>query len=158
MALSGKAVLTDDEIRRYHEDGLLVPSFRLPDDLLQRLRASLDEFLDANPQIPSDQMFTPHLRRGQSQGLKGNNDWMDYLRHPAILDMVAQCIGPDFLLWGTTVFGKPAGSGKEIPWHQDGEYWPMRPLATCTVWIAVDDSTTENGCLRVIRPVGLPDT
>ena len=27
----------------------------------------------------------------------------------------------------------------------------MRPIATCTVWIAIDDSTRENGCLRVIR-------
>jgi ectoine hydroxylase-related dioxygenase (phytanoyl-CoA dioxygenase family) len=24
-------------------------------------------------------------------------------------------------------------------------------LATCTVWLALDDSTPENGCLRVIR-------
>ncbi|MBT6911362.1 MAG: phytanoyl-CoA dioxygenase family protein, partial [Rhodospirillaceae bacterium] len=27
---------------------------------------------------------------------------------------------------------------------------PIRPLATCTVWIAVDDATVENGCLRII--------
>ena len=27
----------------------------------------------------------------------------------------------------------------------------MRPLATCTVWMAIDDSTVENGCLQVIR-------
>lgn len=37
-----------------------------------------------------------------------------------------------------------------MPWHQDGEYWPIRPLATCSAWIALDDSTPENGCLRVI--------
>ena len=34
--------------------------------------------------------------------------------------------------------------------HQDGHYWPIRPLATCTVWVAIDDSTAENGCLRVV--------
>ena len=38
----------------------------------------------------------------------------------------------------------------EVPWHQDGHYWPIRPLATCTIWVAIDDSTVENGCLRVI--------
>ena len=37
-----------------------------------------------------------------------------------------------------------------MPWHQDGQYWPIRPLATCTVWVAIDDSVIENGCLRVI--------
>jgi ectoine hydroxylase-related dioxygenase (phytanoyl-CoA dioxygenase family) len=48
------------------------------------------------------------------------------------------------------VFSKPASDGMAIPWHQDGQYWPMRPLATVTVWIAVDPATVENGCLRVI--------
>ena len=38
----------------------------------------------------------------------------------------------------------------EVFWHQDAHYWPISPLATCTVWIAIDDSVVENGCLRVI--------
>jgi ectoine hydroxylase-related dioxygenase (phytanoyl-CoA dioxygenase family) len=63
---------------------------------------------------------------------------------------VEQLIGPDIILWGCHVFCKPAGDGHETPWHQDGHYWPIRPLATCTVWVALDASTTENGCLRVI--------
>jgi ectoine hydroxylase-related dioxygenase (phytanoyl-CoA dioxygenase family) len=48
------------------------------------------------------------------------------------------------------VFCKPAGEGYETPWHQDGHYWPIRPLATCTAWVALEPSTVENGCLRVI--------
>ena len=40
--------------------------------------------------------------------------------------------------------------GLALPWHQDGEYWPMRPLATVTIWVAIDPATRENGCLRVI--------
>jgi ectoine hydroxylase-related dioxygenase (phytanoyl-CoA dioxygenase family) len=47
-------------------------------------------------------------------------------------------------------FAKPALNGKKTPYHQDGEYWPIQPLATCTVWIAVDEATVENGCLRYI--------
>ena len=42
------------------------------------------------------------------------------------------------------------GERQKTPWHQDGAYWPIRPLATCTVWIAVDDATPENGCMRFI--------
>jgi ectoine hydroxylase-related dioxygenase (phytanoyl-CoA dioxygenase family) len=48
------------------------------------------------------------------------------------------------------VFCKPASEGYETPWHQDGHYWPIRPLANCTVWVALEPSTQENGCLRVI--------
>ena len=57
----------------------------------------------------------------------------------------------DFALWNSSFFAKPAVNGQATPWHQDGEYWPIRPLATCTVWVAVDDATRENGCLRFIR-------
>jgi ectoine hydroxylase-related dioxygenase (phytanoyl-CoA dioxygenase family) len=64
--------------------------------------------------------------------------------------MVAQLIGEDVILWGCHVFCKPGGTGYETPWHQDGHYWPIRPLATCTVWIALDRSDRENGCLQVI--------
>jgi ectoine hydroxylase-related dioxygenase (phytanoyl-CoA dioxygenase family) len=76
---------------------------------------------------------------------------LNVARNPDILDMVAQVIGPNFALWNSSFFAKPAGNGKRTPWHQDGEYWPIRPLATCTVWIAVDAATPENGCLRVIK-------
>jgi ectoine hydroxylase-related dioxygenase (phytanoyl-CoA dioxygenase family) len=48
------------------------------------------------------------------------------------------------------VFCKPASEGYETPWHQDGHYWPIRPLANCTVWVALEPSIQENGCLRVI--------
>jgi ectoine hydroxylase-related dioxygenase (phytanoyl-CoA dioxygenase family) len=48
------------------------------------------------------------------------------------------------------VFCKPAVEGYETPWHQDGHYWPIRPLANCTAWVALEPSTVENGCLRVI--------
>jgi len=48
------------------------------------------------------------------------------------------------------VFCKPAAEGFETPWHQDGHYWPIRPLATCTAWVALEPSTRANGCLRVI--------
>ncbi|MEU0438111.1 phytanoyl-CoA dioxygenase family protein [Streptomyces sp. NPDC006290] len=35
-------------------------------------------------------------------------------------------------------------------WHQDGAYWTLSPMQALTVWLAVDESPTENGCLRMI--------
>jgi ectoine hydroxylase-related dioxygenase (phytanoyl-CoA dioxygenase family) len=63
---------------------------------------------------------------------------------------VSGVLGEDLILWGCHVFCKPAAEGYETPWHQDGHYWPIRPLANCTVWVALEPSTAENGCLRVI--------
>ncbi len=36
-------------------------------------------------------------------------------------------------------------------WHQDMAYWPDTPdRRTATFWLAVDDSTPENGCMRFV--------
>ncbi len=144
------AHLSDAEVAAYHRDGLVIPDYRIPDAMLERMRTALDKLIRSNPHVPPDSMFCPHIKQGGAQGLVGGAEWLEFASHPDILNMVGQVIGPDFLLWGTTVFGKPAGTGKEVPWHQDGEYWPIRPLATCSVWIAIDEATPENGCLRVI--------
>ncbi len=78
------------------------------------------------------------------------NPFMAAARHPAVLDMMEQIIGPDIVLWISRILCKPPVKGREVPWHQDGEYWPMRPLATCSVWIAIDPVSTTNGCMRFI--------
>ncbi len=36
-------------------------------------------------------------------------------------------------------------------WHQDMAYWPDTPdTRTATLWLALDDSTTSNGCMRFV--------
>ncbi|WRZ88027.1 phytanoyl-CoA dioxygenase family protein [Streptomyces sp. NBC_01007] len=40
--------------------------------------------------------------------------------------------------------------GQPVLWHQGGAYWTLSPMQAPTVWLAVDESTTENGCLRMI--------
>ncbi|MCZ7649336.1 MAG: phytanoyl-CoA dioxygenase family protein [Planctomycetota bacterium] len=43
---------------------------------------------------------------------------------------------------------KQAGHGNEVPWHQDTSYWGQEKRMTC--WLAIDDATPENGCMRMI--------
>ena len=148
------ALLNDTEIAQYHARGYLIPGLRLPAARIDHLRATLDQLIRNNPGVRPEKLVSAHVV-GQGdgrndEGVKGSKDFLDLAMEPDILDRVAQLIGPDIILWGCHVFCKPAGDGHETPWHQDGHYWPMRPLATCTVWVALDESTTENGCLRVI--------
>ncbi len=86
---------------------------------------------------------------------------VDLYGHPAIVERVAQILGPDLLLWRTQFFPKYPGMGG-TGWHQATSYLneTMRvatlgpphldELFQLTVWIAVTDSTIQNGCLRVI--------
>ena len=134
-------MLSESQIATYREDGYVIPDFRISNDELEQVRSAHDRLLARHPEFRD---YCPNL-------LAFDPGFLNVARHPTILEMVSQVIGPDFALWNSSFFAKPAGNGKRTPWHQDGEYWPIRPLATCTVWIAVDAATPENGCLRVIN-------
>lgn len=143
-------MLTEKETSDYRSQGYVVPRFQLAEERVVRLRVALDRVIDANPETRPEQLVSVHINGKNAEGVSGDSEFLAIARDPSILDMVEQCIGPDVILWGCQAFCKPPGDGMEVPWHQDGHYWPIRPLATCTVWIAIDDSSVENGCLRVI--------
>ncbi len=134
-------LLTADQISRYHRDGYVIPDFRMPDATLDAIRTRHAALLQREPRFRD---YCPTL-------IDFDHGFLDYCDNAEILDMTSQLIGSDIALWNASFFAKPAAGGKRTPWHQDGEYWPIRPLATCTAWLALDDSTPENGCLRVIR-------
>lgn len=133
-------MLTQAQINAYHEHGFVVPDFRLPDEILDDIDATTSALIERCPQY----------RDNCSALLRVDMSFARFCSTAGILDMVEQLIGPNIALWNMSLFGKPARNGKATPWHQDGEYWPIRPLATCSVWVAIDASTSENGCLRVI--------
>ncbi|MGY9054190.1 MAG: phytanoyl-CoA dioxygenase family protein [Alphaproteobacteria bacterium] len=134
-------MLTDAQVAQYHDVGYVIPQqFAIGEEALEDLRARHSRLVEKHPEF----------RNYCSNILAFDLAFLNYARDPRILEMVEQCIGPDFALWNSSFFAKPAKDGLRTPWHQDGEYWPIRPLATCTVWIAIDDSTPENGCLRII--------
>ena len=146
-------LLHPDEIDRYHRDGWVVPRFRLPDVQVATMRGALDELLRRNPGVRPEKLVSAHVETAtgdNGEGVRGVSQFLDLARDPQIVELVSGVLGDDLILWGCHVFCKPAGEGFETPWHQDGHYWPIRPLANCTVWVALEPSTRDNGCLRVI--------
>lgn len=143
-------LLASDEIETYRRDGFFVPKLRLSEAKLTQLKEALERVIESNPGTRPERLVSVHIKESQAEGVAGDSTFLEVARDEQILDLVEQLIGPDIILWGCQAFCKPPDDGMEVPWHQDGHYWPIRPLATCTVWIAIDDSTIENGCLRVI--------
>ncbi|MCH8504904.1 MAG: phytanoyl-CoA dioxygenase family protein [Ectothiorhodospiraceae bacterium] len=70
--------------------------------------------------------------------------------NPAILDAVESLIGPDILLFGSSLFAKREHDSRFVSWHQDSAYYGLHPHKEVTAWVALTDATRENGCLRVI--------
>jgi non-haem Fe2+, alpha-ketoglutarate-dependent halogenase len=74
----------------------------------------------------------------------------DLAVHPAVLDTVESVLGPDLLIHSTMILTKPAGNPGVVTWHQDGTSSGIHLTPNTTAWIALWDSTAENGCLRVV--------
>ena len=133
--------LNAEEIERYRQDGIIAPRVGFGPDTVAELRAKLDKFL--SDQGITDADYVPDI-------IERDPSWLAFGTKPEILDAVAQLIGEDIIIWGSALFCKAGKGGKATPWHQDGHYWPIRPLETVTAWIAIDNVNAENSCLRVI--------
>ena len=144
------ARLHDDEVARYRREGWVVPRFRLPPARVASMVDALETLLRQNPGVRPEKLVSAHIEGDNGEGVRGSRAFLDLARDPEIVELVSGVLGEDVILWGCHVFCKPAVEGYETPWHQDGHYWPIRPLANCTVWVALEPSTIENGCLRVI--------
>jgi ectoine hydroxylase-related dioxygenase (phytanoyl-CoA dioxygenase family) len=144
------AALHSEEIEQYRREGWVVPRWRLPPARVAAMAEALERLLRDNPGVRPEKLVSAHVEGDNGEGVSGSRAFLDLARDPEIVELVSGVLGENVLLWGCHVFCKPAGEGYETPWHQDGHYWPIRPLANCTVWVALEPSTLENGCLRVI--------
>lgn len=67
---------------------------------------------------------------------------------PRLVQMVECLIGQGVSVYFSQIFFKPPEGGGPKPAHQDNYYFgPNDPEGLVTAWIALDESTLENGCL-----------
>jgi hypothetical protein len=74
---------------------------------------------------------------------------MEIATEPNVLDAVEDIIGPDILLFGSSIFAKDAQDPRYVSWHQDSAYFGLTPHREVTAWVALTDASTLQGCLRV---------
>lgn len=77
-----------------------------------------------------------------------------YILNKKLLDVVECFTGPNIKGVHSMLINKPPDSGgltSRHPLHQDLYYFPFRPAdRIVAAWTALEDATTENGCLVVI--------
>ena len=140
--------LTPDQVSAFREHGYLLCKEPVFDAAtFDALRTHFEDLLarwQEDPRMKSpEHMDVPHF---MDPGL------FRWLLDDAVLDLVEPILGPDIALFSSHFICKPAAVGKRVPWHEDSAYWKNRldPMEVVTVWLAIDPSTPENGCMRVI--------
>ena len=138
--------MADDRLRalqdRYSRDGYVIVRGALDAALTEEARNHVAWLLQQHPE-----------RRPELLGTELVNDdpfWVRLVSDERLLDIAEQFIGPDIALFASHWIAKPPFDGKPVLWHQDGSYWPLEPMSVITMWLAADDATVENGCMRVI--------
>ena len=69
---------------------------------------------------------------------------------PGVLDVIEDLIGPDILIYMTTMFIKEPGTEAITSWHQDATYFGLRPYEHVSAWIALSPATMESGCMQFV--------
>ena len=70
------------------------------------------------------------------------------VRDERLLDILEAIIGPNVEFLSDKVVYKDTETHAASPWHQDWPYW--EGTHKISVWVALDDATPENGCLKLM--------
>ncbi len=159
--------LRPDDVRRFWRDGWLVVEDLAPPDAVARLGSRADaiargEVAGLDPdRVQKEQRVragevtaaAPELEVRKLYWLAGRDPVLEgHVRHPAIVDAVADLLDTDDLkLYADQLFMKPPAIGAAQPWHQDSRsFADIFPMDLVTAWTAIDDATLDNGCLEFV--------
>lgn len=134
--------LTPNQITQYEQDGYtLFHSPVFSPDKFARLKSIFEE---DQARYTEEELDMVHIRDPRL---------LEFLLADEILDLVEPLVGPNIGLWSSHFISKPPRVGKATPWHEDSSYWNGRVstmAGICTVWLALDVATPENGSMGVL--------
>lgn len=136
--------LNESQVSEFRERGYLIydrPVF--PQAKFAALKNHFDELLaDLPADIRPESMDVPHFI---------DPKLFQWLFADEVLNLIEPILGPDIALFSSHFICKPQGDGRRVPWHSDAHYWTgmLEPMEVVTLWLAIDPSTENNGCMHV---------
>ena len=152
-------MLSSRQVQSYRDHGYLAVPGVLSAAEVAELQRVTDELVDASRGVaahtdvydlePGHSAAEPRVRRIKSPDLQ-HDVYARTLRHPAILDLVEQLIGPGVRYRSTKLNLKSAGYGSPVEWHQDWAFYPHTNDDILAVGVCIDAMSDANGGLLVV--------
>ena len=149
--------LTSQQIEFYQENGyIILHDFLTPDEL-----ATWRQYVDEAVQQRDDRKLADGtMRAGDSYYdqvfIQRINLWNDHdgmrqlMLDPRLGKMAATLAGVDGIrIWHDQALIKQPWANP-TGWHLDNPYWSYSSRDAISIWVALDDSTLENGCLYFV--------
>ncbi|GAB4568090.1 MAG: hypothetical protein Tsb0020_21180 [Haliangiales bacterium] len=127
--------------REYEENGFTIFRNVIDPDLLAEANRHLEFLAQRFPDLRPEHYHHPLMR--------DDAFWVRLTTDPRLLDIAEIFIGPDIACFTSHYICKPPNTGQAVLPHQDGAYWKLDTMNAVTLWLAVDASTPENGCLKM---------
>ncbi len=132
--------LSAAQVEQYHRDGFLFPMRVMSGEETALFGANMDAAQASN-----------RLRGGARTKFYLRFPWVHRLAtSPHLLDVVEDLIGPDIMLYHSTVWNKEGGDGAYVSWHQDNTYFGHEPCDVLSVWVAITPATLDSGCMMFL--------
>ena len=128
----------------YAEQGYVAPIRVITSSAVATYRDRVEEFIDScgDPESRAAMLRTKvHLRCSAL---------LELVHHPAIVEPMSDLLGPDLLCRSSSIFLKEPGDPAFVAWHQDAAFFDLDPPDVATAWVALADSTAENGALEIL--------
>jgi phytanoyl-CoA hydroxylase len=149
--------LTSQHITSYRENGFVVLHDFLTPDELEEWRQAVDEAVAARG---NRKLADGSMRSGDDYYdnvfIQRINLWQDHagmrklMFDPRLGKLAAELAGVDGIrIWHDQALIKQPW-GNPTAWHLDNPYWSFSSRDAITIWVALDDSTLENGCMYFI--------
>jgi len=159
-------MLTQEQCNSFWENGWLVADNAVTPDQLDALQADFaawteqsrahehafdTDTADGRPRFDmagGHSAAQPLLRR-VNDPIAVSPAYLEVMQSSAMVDGVADLIGPNVRFHHSKINSKLPGSGTEVKWHQDFAFTPHSNDDVVTALLMVDDVTPENGPLEV---------
>jgi ectoine hydroxylase-related dioxygenase (phytanoyl-CoA dioxygenase family) len=146
----------DELAREFDERGFLLIDEFFPPQKIAEIERELQRFIaEIDPaNAPGVVLYEPNTD-GKIRNLfemeKHDAYFAELAKSSEVVNLAATIFNDEPLLVGVELFGKPARVGTEVPYHQDNAYFNLVPDDALTIWVALADSTVENGCVRYVE-------
>ena len=145
--------LSPQEVWYFRHNGFIIPSTRVPDELLDRANAQTDHEVaeQLEPIVWATDARDPTRRvlNRLSKLLLRAPVYYEVATHPAVLDPLEAILGPHIELLTNKhnhLMVRPPGS-PPVSWHYGEPYSQPRLI---TAIVPLGDTTIENGCTRFV--------
>jgi ectoine hydroxylase-related dioxygenase (phytanoyl-CoA dioxygenase family) len=128
----------------YARDGFVFPLDILSADEAKTLRNDLEAAEAKYADDPKNRA----MARGFPARLMPSFDAL--IRHPNMIAAASAVLGPDLLVWNSSMFIKEANTPNYVSWHQDLTYWGLDEPDEVTIWVALSPASIEAGCMRFV--------